>query len=256
MLIMHVVRCNVSNKVNILSKIGFSFFTLNPNISLKCKLFTRNIHNNMYIYDDNQNIDDMSQAVEIGINQRNAKYQHCICGHRSSHDNIFCYYKNFDTIIDKLIDQLSDLIFSDKINDNVPPFIVKKHFQTKVEFLHKKYQRTANKNQRHDDNKNIDTIISELFDQLPDSILDTINDDIDTYVEKKDFQCLAMFLRKEKVEYKRSNIKMYHDHGNQFIGDKRNAQICDMILATVITHLPQCTLFYSLWQSLFELHKG
>ena len=69
----------------------------------------------------------------------------------------------------------------------------------------------------NDDDKNIDTIISELIDQLPDSILDTINDDIYTYVEKKDFQSLVIFLRNKKVEYKRSNIKMYHDHGNQFI---------------------------------------
>ena len=117
-------ECNVLNKDNILSKIDFSFFTLNPNISLKFKIFVQNIHNNIYIYDDNQNIGNMlSQAVEIVINPIKAKYQHTVGERTSSHDNIFSYNKNFDTIIDKLIDELPDLILSDKINDNVPHFL-------------------------------------------------------------------------------------------------------------------------------------
>ena len=171
-------ECDVSNKDNIVNKIDFSFFRLNPNISLKFKLFVKNIPNNTYIYDDNQNIDN---------------------------------------IVSELIDSLPNEILQ-QVTSKINAYIGRNDFKSLAKFLNQKrneyqHQRTANEHNINDDDKfdcrkNIATTISELIDQLPDSILDKISDDINTYVEKKDFQSLVKFLRKHE---KRSNIKMYND---------------------------------------------
>ena len=69
-----------------------------------------------------------------------------------------------------------------------------------------------------DDDNNIDNTICDAIDQLPDSLLDEMSTDINAYCTEdncNDFQSLANFLRKKKVEYKRKSIKMY----NQFVID-------------------------------------
>ena len=63
-----------------------------------------------------------------------------------------------------------------------------------------------------DDSKNntIDDVISESIDELPDSVLDTLVGDIDTYCSNNDFQSLANCLHGKKVEYKRKQITIYN----------------------------------------------
>ena len=63
-----------------------------------------------------------------------------------------------------------------------------------------------NYNYKNDDD--IDTILSELFDQLPDLLLENMQNEIYSYIENNDFQLLAKFLHKKMIEYKRNNIKI------------------------------------------------
>ena len=59
-------------------------------------------------------------------------------------------------------------------------------------------------------NETIDAIICILIDELPDSILETIQYEIESCIENNDFESLKELLRKKKIEYKRSNVKMYN----------------------------------------------
>lgn len=187
-------ECDVSSNNNIIEKIDASFFESNKNISLKFKSFVRNICKN--------------------INECN-------------NEN-----KNIDTTVNELIDQLPESVMQD-IADDIDSYVQKNDFQSLVKFLQQKTVEYDNNSNRainlsrdnltnynckdmilREDNsdKNIDTIVSELIDHLPDSILDEINHDINMYTEKNDLGSLAKFLRKKKVEYKRKNIKlMYGD---------------------------------------------